>query len=80
MHSTRRPFLQAAAAAGSVTLLPFAARAAGPASDVFTTDAGDIAVHPAAHASVVLAPPPLTRSISTRLETPPNTLISRHPI
>ena len=56
MHSTRRPFLQAAAAAGSVTLLPFAARAAGPASDVFTTDAGDIAVHPVAPASVVLAP------------------------
>jgi len=56
MHSTRRLFLQTAAA-GSVTLLPIAARAAGHASDVFTTDAGDIAVHPVAHASVVLDPP-----------------------
>lgn len=78
MHSTRRLFLQTAAA-GSVTLLPIAARAAGHASDVFTTDAGDIAVHPVAHASVVLDPP-LARFISTRSETPPNTLISRHPI
>jgi len=57
MHPTRRLFLQTAAAAGSVTLLPFAARAAGHASDVFTTDAGAIAVHPVAHASVVLETP-----------------------
>ncbi len=54
---TRRLFLQTAAAAGSMTLLPFAARAAGHASDVFTTADGDITVHPVAHASVVLETP-----------------------
>ncbi|QKV19442.1 MBL fold metallo-hydrolase [Oricola thermophila] len=57
MQLTRRHFCTVAAAAGTVTILPFAARAAGHEADMFSTDAGDIAVHPVAHASVVLGTP-----------------------
>ncbi len=54
MTQTRRAFIsRAAGAAGVVTLLPFAARA----SDVFPTQAGDIVVHPVAHASFVMETP-----------------------
>mgnify|MGYP000654594645 CR=1 FL=1 len=57
MHLTRRHFCTAAAAAGTITFLPFAARAAGEPADVFSSEAGDIAVHPVSHASVVLETP-----------------------
>ena len=43
MTQTRRQFIAASAAAiGSITLLPYAARAASGSSDVFTTSGGDI--------------------------------------
>jgi len=57
MQLTRRHFCTAAAAAGTITFLPFAARAAGEPADVFASEAGDIAVHPVSHASVVLETP-----------------------
>ncbi len=58
MKTNRRTFLAAAAAAtGAVTILPYAARADGHASDVFETNAGDITVHPVSHASFVMETP-----------------------
>lgn len=58
MTQTRRHFLAtSAAAAGVITILPYAARAAAHASDIFETPAGPITVHPVAHASVVLETP-----------------------
>lgn len=57
MKQTRRSFLATATAAGCVTFLPYAARAAGHASDVFSTSAGGITVHPVAHASFVMETP-----------------------
>lgn len=58
MRQTRRHFLTATAAAfGSITLLPYAARAAGHSSDVFSTPGGDITVHPVSHASFVMETP-----------------------
>jgi L-ascorbate metabolism protein UlaG (beta-lactamase superfamily) len=54
MRPTRRHFLSGTAAAiGSITLLPYIARAA----DIFTTGAGDITVHPVNHASFVMQTP-----------------------
>lgn len=58
MSQTRRHFLvTSAAAAGVVTLLPYAARAAAHAGDTFDTDAGPITVHPVSHASFVMETP-----------------------
>ena len=58
MTQTRRHFLAtSAAAAGAITILPFAARAAGHGADTFETDGGKITVHPVAHASIVLETP-----------------------
>ncbi|SFD55396.1 L-ascorbate metabolism protein UlaG, beta-lactamase superfamily [Sulfitobacter brevis] len=58
MRQTRRHFLAtSAAAAGAVTLLPYAARAAAHSSDTFETNSGDIVVHPVEHASIVLETP-----------------------
>ncbi len=58
MTQTRRHFLASTAAtAGTITLLPFAARAAAHASDTFETSAGMIKVHPIAHASFVMETP-----------------------
>jgi L-ascorbate metabolism protein UlaG (beta-lactamase superfamily) len=58
MRQTRRHFLAtAAAAAGTITLLPTARRAFAQASHSFTTGAGEIVVHPVNHASFVLATP-----------------------
>jgi len=55
---SRRNFLATTtAAAGAVTVLPFAARAAGDAGDVFSTPAGDITVYPVTHASFVMTTP-----------------------
>jgi L-ascorbate metabolism protein UlaG (beta-lactamase superfamily) len=58
MKQTRRHFLATATAgASTITLLPFAARAAAHASDSFDTAAGKITVHPVAHASFVMETP-----------------------
>jgi len=57
MTPTRRTFLTGAAAAGTVTLLPFTARAAAHGGDMFETPAGAITVHPISHASFVMETP-----------------------
>jgi L-ascorbate metabolism protein UlaG (beta-lactamase superfamily) len=57
MTQTRREFLVAAGAAGSIVLLPYGARADGHASDVFKMTGGEIKVHPVSHASFVLESP-----------------------
>lgn len=57
MPLSRRTFLVSSAAAGAVTLLPFAALADAHASNLFQTNAGDIKVHPVNHASIVLETP-----------------------
>lgn len=57
MTHTRRAFLATAAAAGTITVLPFRARAAAHGGDMFETDAGPVTVHPVHHASVVLETP-----------------------
>lgn len=51
---TRRQFLATTAAAGTVTILPRSAAAAG---DRFDTPGGVITVHPVSHASIVLETP-----------------------
>ena len=53
--SNRRQFLQASAAATAVSVLPFRAFADG--HDTYATSAGDVVVHPIAHASIVLETP-----------------------
>ena len=57
MSKTRRQFLAAAAATGTVTLLPYSARAAEGAADIFETAGGNITVHPVSHASFVMETP-----------------------
>jgi len=58
MTVTRRHFLvSTAAAAGTTIVLPWSPRAAAQASDVFSTNAGDITVHPVNHASFVMESP-----------------------
>lgn len=58
MNLSRRHFVHlAGASAGAMTILPFAARAAGHSSDVFETPAGQITVHPVSHASFVMETP-----------------------
>lgn len=57
MTQTRRRFLTTAAAAGSITFLPFKGRAAGHLANEFNSDAGLFTVHPVDHASVVLETP-----------------------
>ncbi|TCD16450.1 MBL fold metallo-hydrolase [Oricola cellulosilytica] len=57
MSLTRRHFCVTAAAAGSITFLPFRASAEGHGAHMFSTPGGDIAVHPVSHASVVLETP-----------------------
>ncbi len=57
-HQTRRHFLATSAAiAGTVTILPFAARAAAHGGDMFETAGGEIQVHPVSHASFVMETP-----------------------
>lgn len=59
MTHSRRTFLTgAAASAGLITVLPFAARAAGHAGDMFMD--GKISIHPVAHASFVMTTPGTT--------------------
>lgn len=56
--TSRRNFmLSTAAAAGAVTILPFAARAAAHAGDTFDTPAGPIKIMPVSHASFVAQTP-----------------------
>ncbi len=57
MTHTRRAFLTKAAAAGTITFLPFTVRADGHAADSFETPAGPITVHPVDHASIVFETP-----------------------
>lgn len=58
MTVTRRHFLvSAAAAAGTTIVLPWIPGAAAQVSDVFSTGAGDITVHPVDHASFVMETP-----------------------
>lgn len=57
MGQTRRTFLVSAAAVGTITLLPYGARAAEGTSDVFETAGGEIRVHPVSHASFVMETP-----------------------
>ena len=58
MRLTRRRFVTTTAvAAGTVTFLPYMARAQMAEGDMFSTGAGDIAVHPVAHASFVMETP-----------------------
>ncbi len=57
MTSTRREILVTAAAAGTITLLPFDARADGHATHAFTTQGGEVKVHPVSHASFVMETP-----------------------
>ncbi|WP_073332966.1 MBL fold metallo-hydrolase [Wenxinia saemankumensis] len=56
--TTRRSFLAGAAAAGSITVLPFRAGAeAHMGANTFETDGGQVVVHPVHHASIVLETP-----------------------
>lgn len=58
MDLTRRYFLATSTAAvGSITLLPFIARADNHSGDVFKSKAGNIKVHPVSHASFVMETP-----------------------
>jgi L-ascorbate metabolism protein UlaG (beta-lactamase superfamily) len=58
MTTTRRHFLAtSAAAAGAITLLPYAAMAEAHASNTFAAAAGDVTVHPIEHASFVMRTP-----------------------
>ncbi len=54
---SRRSFITTTAAMGGTVFLPFAARSAAHASDIFATPAGDITVHPVNHASFVMETP-----------------------
>lgn len=56
MHS-RRQFLSTTAALGTITLIPFAAHAAGHSADSFETATGTVTVQPIAHASIILETP-----------------------
>ncbi|MFD2740438.1 MBL fold metallo-hydrolase [Sulfitobacter aestuarii] len=58
MNLTRRALmLSAAAAGGSITLLPYAALAEAHTGNVFSSNVGDITVHPVDHASFVMETP-----------------------
>ena len=54
---SRRQFLSTTAALGTITLIPFAAHAAGHSADSFETANGTVTVHPIAHASIILETP-----------------------
>ncbi len=65
MTSTRREFLVTTAAAGTITLLPFAARADGHATHAFKGAGGEVKVHPISHASFILETPMGTIYVDT---------------
>ena len=54
MQSRRQFLISTAGAAGTVTLLPYAAMAAGHLANEFKTPGGTITVHPVSHASFVM--------------------------
>ena len=56
-HSRRQFLMTSAAAAGVVTMLPYAAHAAAHGADMFPTPSGEIKVHPVDHASFVMETP-----------------------
>ena len=62
MRSTRREFIASAAALGTITLLPFDARADGHG---FKTANGEITVTPVSHASMILGTPAGTIYVDT---------------
>ncbi len=58
MTQTRRQFLNTSAMAiGTITLLPYSARAASHSNDIFMSGDGEIKVHPVSHASFVMQTP-----------------------
>ncbi|ETX14982.1 beta-lactamase [Roseivivax halodurans JCM 10272] len=58
MIQTRRAFLATTgAAAGALTVLPYATMAQANMSNTFQTDEGEITVHPVSHASFVMETP-----------------------
>lgn len=57
MTFSRRTFLSTAAAAGAITVLPFAGRAGGHLPNEFKTSKGTVLVHPVHHASIVMETP-----------------------
>jgi L-ascorbate metabolism protein UlaG (beta-lactamase superfamily) len=58
MTQSRRQFLATStAAAGVITLLPYAAHAAAHGGDMFSIEGGEIKVHPVDHASFVMETP-----------------------
>lgn len=58
MTQSRRQFLAtSAAAAGVITLLPYAAQAAAHGGNMFPVEGGEIKVHPVDHASFVMETP-----------------------
>ena len=65
MTTTRRELLVTAAAAGTITLLPFTARADGHAVHAFKTAGGEVKVHPISHASFVMETPMGTVYVDT---------------
>lgn len=54
---SRRRLLLTAAAAPTVTVLPFVAHAAAHGGNTFATDGGEVVVHPVEHASIVFETP-----------------------
>ncbi|MGP6089694.1 MBL fold metallo-hydrolase [Antarctobacter jejuensis] len=57
MTLNRRTFLSTAAAAGTITVLPFAGRAGRHLPNEFKTSQGTLLVHPVHHASIVMETP-----------------------
>ncbi len=61
MHITRRETLKLGlaglAGAGTITVMPFHARAQMDKADTYMTDNGEIAIHPISHASFVMTVP-----------------------
>jgi len=58
MTQSRRQFLTtSAAAAGVITMLPYAAQAAAHGGNMFPVEGGEITVHPVDHASFVMETP-----------------------
>ena len=55
--TSRREFIVSAAAAGTITMLPFRAGADGHAVHSFKAAGGELAVHPVSHASFVMTTP-----------------------
>ena len=65
MPRTRREFLMTAAAASTITLLPFTARSDGHATHAFKGAGGEVKVHPISHASFVMETPMGTIYVDT---------------